>query len=249
MPTEQSVSRSYAGFFVRMFAFFLDCTLFLLISGTIRFPYWLYTLFDGKTALTSPLLFSFSAWDIIIYLASAAYFIILTYCSGTTVGKRLMGLRVVSADGSRLTLWNVLYRETLGRYLSSILWLGYLMIGISSEKKALHDLLCDTRVIYWTRPDPQYEKPVAPTKREEKFTPYVPPFGTPPEPQDAAVPPFSPYGVPPKQASTYYGASTPQSYGAPVTGATPVTYGTPTPPPDPTMPSVPPAPQENPPTE
>lgn len=195
MPTVQSDSRAYAGFFVRMFAFFIDCSLFLLVSGTIRFPYWIFTLVNGKTALTSPLIFSFSAWDIIIYLASAAYFIILTYCTGTTVGKRLMGLRVVSADGNRLTFWNVLYRETIGRYLSTILMLGYLMIGISSEKKALHDLLCDTRVIYWARPEPQYEKPVAETRREEKSVPFVP------EVYGAPVPYGSPAGEAPGASS------------------------------------------------
>lgn len=72
----------------------------------------------------------------------------MTYLTGATVGKRLMNLRVVACDDSKLTFVNVLYRETIGRYLSSLLFVGYLMIGVSETKQGLHDRLCDTQVIY-----------------------------------------------------------------------------------------------------
>lgn len=72
----------------------------------------------------------------------------MTYYYGTTLGKKLFNLKVVSTDGSELTFINVLYRETIGKYLSSIIFIGYLMISIDSEKRGLHDRLCDTRVVY-----------------------------------------------------------------------------------------------------
>ena len=55
----------------------------------------------------------------------------------------------MSADGGKLSLIDVIYRETVGKFLSGvILSIGFIMAGIDKEKRALHDMLCDTRVIY-----------------------------------------------------------------------------------------------------
>ena len=61
-----------------------------------------------------------------------------------------MNLRLVKGDGNpKLTFLNVVYRETIGRFLSWFLaGVGYIMAGIDREKRGLHDMLCDTRVVY-----------------------------------------------------------------------------------------------------
>ncbi len=64
-----------------------------------------------------------------------------------TPGKMALGLKVVRADGSPLTTGRI-----IGRYFSEllsglILLIGYIMAGFDEEKRALHDRLCDTRVI------------------------------------------------------------------------------------------------------
>mgnify|MGYP001129076922 FL=1 len=74
---------------------------------------------------------------------------ILTYGTGATLGKRAMGLRVVNVNGEKLSLFNLIYRETVGRFLSGLfMCIGYIMIGIDRQKRGLHDVLGDTRVIY-----------------------------------------------------------------------------------------------------
>lgn len=83
-----------------------------------------------------------------MYLISSAYFIAFTYLSGATLGKRLFHLKVIDKGGEKLTFLNVIYRETIGRFLSGLLCLGYLLIAVDTEKRGLHDVLCDTRVIY-----------------------------------------------------------------------------------------------------
>lgn len=56
---------------------------------------------------------------------------------------------MISANGEKLTFINVLYRETIGKYLSGIaMFVGYFMIAVDEQKRGLHDILCDTRVIY-----------------------------------------------------------------------------------------------------
>jgi uncharacterized RDD family membrane protein YckC len=67
---------------------------------------------------------------------------------GATLGKLALGLRVVRSDGESLG-WGV----SIGRYFMNIvsaiiLAIGYIMAGFDPEKRALHDRVCDTRVIY-----------------------------------------------------------------------------------------------------
>lgn len=102
------------------------------------------------TVLGGNLLFQYNLKDIVLYILEALYFILFTYYTGTTLGKKAMNLKVVRADGEeKLSLLTVVYRETIGRFLCSVIaGIGYLMIGIDSEKRGLHDILCDTRVIY-----------------------------------------------------------------------------------------------------
>ncbi len=67
---------------------------------------------------------------------------------GATLGKMACGLRVVVADGSKVS-----YLRAFGRYFAKIvsaliLCIGYIMAAFDVEKRALHDRMCDTRVIY-----------------------------------------------------------------------------------------------------
>ena len=134
---------------MRLAAYLIDLLLIgAILTLTVRLPLLLVQMLNPASWFLSPILFRFSPYDIFLYLAGSAYFIVMTYLTGATVGKRLMNLRVVACDDSKLTFVNVLYRETIGRYLSSLLFVGYLMIGVSETKQGLHDRLCDTQVIY-----------------------------------------------------------------------------------------------------
>jgi uncharacterized RDD family membrane protein YckC len=64
-----------------------------------------------------------------------------------TPGKRMLGLRVVRADGSPVGAGKIILRY-FGEQLSWILFLsGYVMAAFDDEKRTLHDFLCDTRVV------------------------------------------------------------------------------------------------------
>ena len=105
----------------------------------------------GGGAITgTDILFHYSLKDIVLYALKVLYFIAFTYLTGTTLGKKAMNLRVVSKNPEeKLTLFNVVYRETVGRFLCSLpVNIGYIVAGSDSEKRGFHDLLCDTRVVY-----------------------------------------------------------------------------------------------------
>lgn len=133
--------KNYAGFFVRLAAYLVD----MLIVGAVLLP--LKMLLALVPFASTHVFFAVSASSIFLYLLKALYFVLFLKLRGATPGKLLFKIEVVKKEGS-ITWLDAVYRETVGRYLSSILFVGYIMIGINSHKRGLHDYLCDTEVIY-----------------------------------------------------------------------------------------------------
>ena len=142
-------SRVYAGFFVRLTAYLLDKIIIGVPLVIVRLTLWMLQDSGSSGILMRKVFFSFTLTDIILYLVSIAYFVLMTYFMGRTFGKRIMKLRVVSSEDRKPTFFEVAFREIIGRYLSTvILYIGYFMIGAGDQKEALHDYLADTRVVY-----------------------------------------------------------------------------------------------------
>jgi len=139
-----------AGFFVRLFAYFVDIVIVsvgllvvrLLIAGMLALL--------KDTPLSGNILFHYTLKDILLYIFQVIYFILMTYYTGTTLGKKLLNLRVIAVDERRKpSFMDILFRETIGRFLSGlILGIGYIMAGIDKNKQGFHDKLSDTRVVY-----------------------------------------------------------------------------------------------------
>jgi uncharacterized RDD family membrane protein YckC len=66
---------------------------------------------------------------------------------GATPGKMALGLKVVRPDGSPIGMGRSFGRHFAKILSYIILLIGYIMAGFDSEKRALHDLICDTRVV------------------------------------------------------------------------------------------------------
>ncbi len=142
----QLENRVYAGFFVRLVAFIIDSIIAALLSGIVKLPFSLAAM-GGVEFLKANFIFEYSFLDVLGYIGVAAYFVLLTYFAHATPGKMLMRLEVVT-KGGEWTFLNVLYSETVGRFLSSLLCIGYLAVFVTKEKQGFHDMLCDTYVVY-----------------------------------------------------------------------------------------------------
>jgi uncharacterized RDD family membrane protein YckC len=135
-----------AGFFPRAAALLIDCLLVGFVTSFIKIIAFFAGLAMGVTLPN--VLFRYDAIDIICYMIGAAYFVIFTGLTGSTLGKKAMKLQVVRDDGSPIGFFDALYRETIGRYLTSILFIGYIVAAFNPENKGFHDMLADTRVVY-----------------------------------------------------------------------------------------------------
>jgi len=64
-----------------------------------------------------------------------------------TPGKMAVGVKVLRPDGSKLQIGRAIGRYFAKALSAMILCIGYIMAGFDSQKRALHDMICDTRVI------------------------------------------------------------------------------------------------------
>jgi uncharacterized RDD family membrane protein YckC len=137
----------YAGFVTRLIAWIIDQLVvagFTFISGWIA-SFVLDTLpFDNQVyELTVALILVIVNFAFLLF-----YFIGLWMISGQTLGKSIMGLRIVRADGERLKLRNAILRFIGYPISGMLLFLGYLMVLVDRRRQALHDKIGGTIVVY-----------------------------------------------------------------------------------------------------
>jgi uncharacterized RDD family membrane protein YckC len=139
----------YAGFWIRVVARLIDgitlgvaqAFIALLFFGTFGAQ------FLPSMMRSRPIGLRLS-FQLISYAIAIGYEAVFLRYQGATLGKMAVGLKVVRSDGGSLG-WGI----SFGRYFmyivsGIILLIGYIMAGFDNEKRALHDRVCGTRVIY-----------------------------------------------------------------------------------------------------
>jgi uncharacterized RDD family membrane protein YckC len=143
----------YAGFWVRFVAKFLDGLLLWVVNTAANLAwsvaYFGHVVFmPDASQISLRTLLGFQALTIVSSVAiGCAYQCFFLTRHGATPGKMALSLKVVRSDGGPLTSG-----RAIGRYFSEILsslilCIGYIMAAFDDEKRALHDRICDTRVI------------------------------------------------------------------------------------------------------
>ena len=84
--------------------------------------------------------------DLVSVLIAGAYYTVGVSVWATTVGKRLLGLRVLRPDGSKVGVGRAVARYFAAWLSLLIFGVGFLMIALRSDKRGLHDLICSTVV-------------------------------------------------------------------------------------------------------
>jgi len=67
---------------------------------------------------------------------------------GATPGKLIIGARIVRLDGTPIGYQLALLRWLAARVSDMALCIGYLFIAFRPDKRALHDLMVGTKVVY-----------------------------------------------------------------------------------------------------
>jgi uncharacterized RDD family membrane protein YckC len=143
---QENLQGHYAGFASRFGAFAVDVVvltaIFLLVLGAINF---VASIATGKTVNLNRQ----DVWVVVGYVVWAfIYFAHFWGLNGKTAGGALFGVQVLRDDGG-----DVSGRRAIGRTLALplsflILCLGFLGILLGDRRRALHDVIAGTVVVY-----------------------------------------------------------------------------------------------------
>lgn len=145
-------ARHYAGFWIRFGAKFIDGIILFgvnLMTG-LGVQAGIAALGPAPGGLSGPALVvaGFGVAVLVQLAIGLCYTVFFLGRFGATPGKMACGLLVVRADGSAVTYARAFGRHFADLLSSLILCIGYLIAAFDREKRALHDHLCDTRVVY-----------------------------------------------------------------------------------------------------
>ncbi len=139
-----------AGFFIRAWAYSIDNILLLLITMVPTGIAAVLLKRSGVAIGSDPETLMRWIWLLFVLPNTVLTFIYFGYfhaAAGQTVGKRLCGLRVVTADGRPIGWARSLVR-CAGYFLSSFfLYLGFVWAVLNRRKRAWHDYLAGTVVV------------------------------------------------------------------------------------------------------
>lgn len=133
-----------AGFWIRFAAYIID----IVVIGSIN------------AILLSPLLFvndgypiEVSLWTvngIVSAIVYYVYFLLMTKFYQQTLGKMILGLKVIGESGESMTWGDLFFREIIGRIIHNvffILKLLYLTVAFTNKKQGIHDMIANTKVV------------------------------------------------------------------------------------------------------
>ncbi|HLH43409.1 MAG TPA: RDD family protein [Bryobacteraceae bacterium] len=156
-----AVAFHYAGFWIRFLARILDGIIVGFIGFFVRLPFRIALgVGAGTIDLTTPrdpsawfallpAMVGLAGFSFLIGIAiQLAYEVFFLSTRGATPGKMVLGLKVIRAGGGPISP-----SLAAGRYFAVWLsWLtlciGFIIAGFDREKRALHDHICQTRVIH-----------------------------------------------------------------------------------------------------
>lgn len=137
----------FAGFWIRGLALFIDG----LIVGVVTVPIFLLIGLSTGGLRTmdpqNPPLGLFGVGYLFVLAVVTAYHVWFVSQKGGTPGKLALGLRVVTIDGRNLSVARALARYFAVMLSGLTFYIGYIIAAFDSQKRALHDHICSTRVI------------------------------------------------------------------------------------------------------
>lgn len=133
----------YGGFWIRFLAVLIDGIILYVVSMAVR-----RVLGVGITPGDLGAAMAFGGLLFLLQIALAAtYEGVFVGQFGATPGKMALRLKVVMSDGSRVSMARAFGRH-FAKWLSWLtLMIGFIIAGFDQEKRAVHDYICNTRVI------------------------------------------------------------------------------------------------------
>lgn len=149
---KQQTTDTYASFGRRLGAYLLDG---MILSFTVSAlaATGLFSLFGLEIDLSKLSDPAYSIMEnkgylLVTFIIGLLYYTILQSSKWqATVGKKIVGIKVVTLEGERISYFTALVRHLVMFFLSSLFYIGFIMALFTKKKQALHDKLAKTLVV------------------------------------------------------------------------------------------------------
>jgi uncharacterized RDD family membrane protein YckC len=134
---------SYAGFWLRVVASFIDGFILNLVYVIVAFIFfWFFAKNNSSLSNSTQTIMS-----ILYFFIWILYFPLMESRSGATLGKKIIGIKVLNVNGEPIG-----FLKSVGRNLAKIisvliLMIGFMMAGFTKKKQGLHDIIASCVVV------------------------------------------------------------------------------------------------------
>lgn len=136
---ERDYAHAYASFGLRAFAFIVD----MLVIGAIN-----KILINVLGIDLDYEIYGIEMAEILRWIVTILYFVIISLITkGQSLGKMIVGIRVVSLTSDKLDLGQILIREIAGRLIQNTIMILYLLPIFTPKNQSLIDFFVDTAVV------------------------------------------------------------------------------------------------------
>lgn len=137
------MNTNFAGFGRRLVATILDGIILSVVGTLVGSLIGVFVQAGGGNIGTGMTLS-----QIVSFVLGVFYIIVYQAKAGQTLGKKVMGVKVVDYQGKTPTMLTFFLREYIGKLVSAIILLiGFLMILWDGKKQGLHDKIASTYVV------------------------------------------------------------------------------------------------------
>lgn len=136
---ERDYAHAYASFGLRAFAFIVD----MLVIGAIN-----KIIINVLGIDLDYEIYGIEMAEILRWIVTILYFAIISLITkGQSLGKMIVGIRVVSLTSDKLDLGQILIREIAGRFIQNTIMILYLLPIFTPKNQSLIDFFVDTAVV------------------------------------------------------------------------------------------------------
>lgn len=142
-----SLTRRFSAIVIDGFIVGLFSLAVMASNGSIGELYTVMAIVDEQAVADAISQFQSDAIPVNLVVSAVYNVVLMRLFNGQTLGKMVLGMRVIKKNGRRISVLDALLRNVFGYTISQIFMLGYVWAALDRDRQAWHDKMAGTVVV------------------------------------------------------------------------------------------------------